>query len=97
MSEAPKLILLATPIGNLEDASYRLIETLKGLEALACEDTRHSSRLLERYGIARPRHFFAYHEHNEAKAAERVVTLLREGVSVGLMSDAGTPGLSDPG
>lgn len=97
MSDAPKLILLATPIGNLDDVSLRLLETLKSLEALACEDTRHSSRLLERHGIARPRHFFAYHEHNEAKAAEKVVALLREGIEVGLMSDAGTPGLSDPG
>lgn len=97
MAETPKLILLATPIGNLDDVSLRLLETLKSLDALACEDTRHSSRLLERHGIARPKIFFAYHEHNEAKAAERIVGLLREGHSVGLMSDAGTPGISDPG
>jgi len=69
MSDAPKLILLATPIGNLEDVSLRLLETLKSLDALACEDTRHSRRLLDRHGIARPKVFFAYHEHNEAKAA----------------------------
>ena len=93
----PKLILLASPIGNLEDVSLRLLDTLKSIEALACEDTRHSQRLLERHGIPRPRIFFSYHEHNEAKAAERVVGLLREGLDVGLMSDAGTPGLSDPG
>ena len=93
----PKLILLASPIGNLEDVSLRLLDTLISIEALACEDTRHSQRLLERHGIPRPRIFFSYHEHNEAKAAERVVGLLREGLDVGLMSDAGTPGLSDPG
>ena len=97
MAEPAKLILLATPIGNLEDVSQRLLETLRELDALACEDTRHSSRLLERHGIDRPRIFFACHEHNEAQAAGRIVGLLREGHSVGLMSDAGTPGISDPG
>ncbi len=97
MAQAAQLILLASPIGNLEDVSLRLLETLRSLDALACEDTRHSARLLERHGIDRPRILFAYHEHNEAKAAERILGLLRDGHRVGLMSDAGTPGISDPG
>ncbi|MBB3065456.1 MULTISPECIES: 16S rRNA (cytidine(1402)-2'-O)-methyltransferase [Limibacillus] len=93
----PKLVLIATPIGNLEDVSLRSLAQLNELPALACEDTRHTARLLDRHGITKRKRLLACHEHNEAKAAMQIVRLLQSGVSVGLCSDAGTPGLSDPG
>lgn len=91
------LHVIATPIGNLEDVSHRAVRLLGELEALAAEDTRVTRRLLERYGIARPRHLFACHEHNEQAAARHIARLLDEGTDVGLCTDAGTPGISDPG
>lgn len=94
---APKLVLIATPIGNLEDVSLRGLAQLNELTALACEDTRHTARLLDRHGITKPKRLLACHEHNEAKAAIQIVRILETGASVGLCSDAGTPGLSDPG
>lgn len=97
MPEDPTLFLIGTPIGNLEDVTYRAVRTLGELDALACEDTRRTRILLERYGIARPRTLFSLHEHNEGRAANRVVALLEEGTSVGLCSDAGMPLVSDPG
>lgn len=91
------LFVIATPIGNAEDLTYRAVRLLGGLDALACEDTRHTRRLLERYGIEPPRMLVSYHEHNEQRAAVRILELLKQGRDVGLCSDAGVPGISDPG
>jgi 16S rRNA (cytidine1402-2'-O)-methyltransferase len=89
------LYVVATPIGNLADASTRSIDTLKSVDLIACEDTRTTRTLLARYGIAT--RAVALHEHNERRAAAALVGALREGKSVALVSDAGTPALSDPG
>lgn len=91
----PALYLVATPIGNLGDITIRALETLAGADVLACEDTRVTRVLLERYGIAqRP---IAYHEHNATEAGPRLIAALEAGQSVALVSDAGTPLVSDPG
>lgn len=89
------LYVVATPIGNLSDASPRSIETLKNADLVACEDTRTTRTLLARNGIAA--RTVALHSHNERRAAATLVEALREGKSVALVSDAGTPALSDPG
>lgn len=91
----PALYLVATPIGNLADITLRALETLAGADVLACEDTRVTRVLLDRYGIRqRP---VAYHEHNAAEAGPRLIEALQGGRSVALVSDAGTPLVSDPG
>jgi 16S rRNA (cytidine1402-2'-O)-methyltransferase len=91
----PALYLVATPIGNLGDVTIRALETMAAADLLACEDTRVTRVLLDRYGIRqRP---IAYHEHNAAEAGPRLIAALREGRSVALVSDAGTPLVSDPG
>lgn len=91
----PALYLVATPIGNLGDITVRALETLAGADVLACEDTRVTRVLLDRYGIRnRP---FAYHEHNAEEAGARLLAFLDAGKSVALVSDAGTPLVSDPG
>lgn len=89
------LYVVATPIGNLADLSLRALETLRGVEAVAAEDTRITRRLLDRYGIAK--RLIPLHEHNEKRAAHGILALLRDGRSVALTSDAGTPAISDPG
>jgi 16S rRNA (cytidine1402-2'-O)-methyltransferase len=89
------LFVVATPIGNLADASERAIATLKAVALIACEDTRTSRTLLARYGIAT--RTVALHAHNERSAAGKLIALLREGRDIALVSDAGTPALSDPG
>jgi 16S rRNA (cytidine1402-2'-O)-methyltransferase len=91
------LYVIATPIGNLEDVTYRAVRALREIDALACEDTRRTRILLERYDIPRPGILFSYHEHNEERAAQRVLGLLGEGRAVGLVTNAGYPGVSDPG
>ncbi len=91
------LYVIATPIGNLEDCSFRAVRILGEAGALACEDTRRTRRLLDRYEIPRPKTLFSYHEHNEAQAGKRILGLLRENVDVALCSDGGFPGISDPG
>lgn len=91
----PALYLVATPIGNLADITIRALETLAAADVLACEDTRVSRVLLERYGIRR--RTTAYHEHNAAEAGPKLIAALEEGKSVALISDAGTPLVSDPG
>lgn len=89
------LYVVATPIGNLSDASPRALDTLRAADLVACEDTRTTRTLLARHGIkART---VALHEHNERRAASGLIAALREGKSVALVSDAGTPALSDPG
>jgi 16S rRNA (cytidine1402-2'-O)-methyltransferase len=96
---APKpaggLYLVATPIGNLGDITLRALETLAGVDLIACEDTRITRRLTERYGIATQ--LTPYHEHNAALARPKILEHLAQGASVALVSDAGTPLISDPG
>ena len=93
--QEPGLYLVATPIGNLGDITLRALETLAGADVLACEDTRVTRVLLDRYGIQnRP---YAYHEHNADEAGPRLLAALEAGKSVALVSDAGTPLVSDPG
>lgn len=89
------LYVVATPIGNLADASPRCLETLRDCGLIACEDTRVTRGLLSRHGIAA--RLVSLHEHNERASAAKVLEALREGQSVALVSDAGTPGISDPG
>jgi 16S rRNA (cytidine1402-2'-O)-methyltransferase len=93
----PALYVIATPIGNLEDVTYRAVRVLSQLDALACEDTRTTRKILDRYGIPRPPAMFAHHEHNEISSTRGVLKLLDEGKAVGLCTDAGMPGVSDPG
>ncbi|OUM85317.1 MAG: 16S rRNA (cytidine(1402)-2'-O)-methyltransferase [Bacillus thermozeamaize] len=90
-----RLYLVATPIGNLQDMTLRGLETLKTVDVIACEDTRRTRKLLSHFGIRTP--FTSYHEHNQKKQGERILAWLREGKQVALVSDAGTPLLSDPG
>src|SRR5207245_9476227 len=89
------LFIVATPIGNLEDVSARALRILREVHVIACEDTRHTRLLLQRYGITTPQ--VSYHEHNEQTRAQELLRRLQEGTSVALVSDAGTPVLSDPG
>ena len=89
------LYVVATPLGNLGDIGARALEVLRGADAIACEDTRHTRRLLDHYGIRAET--FSLHEHNEAAASARLLRLLREGRTLALVSDAGTPAVSDPG
>ncbi|MGQ9731556.1 MAG: 16S rRNA (cytidine(1402)-2'-O)-methyltransferase [Candidatus Zipacnadales bacterium] len=91
------LVVVATPIGNLEDITLRALRVLGEVDALACEDTRRTRRIYERYNLPRPGLIFSYHEHNEDRAAERIVELLNQGRTVALCSNAGYPGVSDPG
>jgi 16S rRNA (cytidine1402-2'-O)-methyltransferase len=92
---APGLYLVATPIGNLEDMTLRAIRVLKQADLIACEDTRQTQKLLNHYGIETPT--ISYHEHNEAARAAELVEKLTHGLRVAVVSDAGTPGISDPG
>src|SRR5438105_15250928 len=87
------LFVVATPIGNLADASARSIEILRQADLIACEDTRTTRTLLARHGIAAPT--LALHEHNEAVVTPKILDLLQQGKTVALVSDAGTPGVSD--
>jgi len=89
------LYLVATPIGNLEDITYRAVRILREAGLIACEDTRHTRKLLEHYGISTP--LVSYHEHNEAARAEELAAKLEAGMNIALVSDAGMPLVSDPG
>ena len=92
------LYMVGTPIGNLADIGLRALHVLTLADALACEDTRHSQALLRSYGVAKPSGaFLALHQHNETGAAEDVILRLQSGQRVAYLSDAGTPGVSDPG
>src|SRR5690348_15410864 len=91
----PKLYLVASPIGNLEDITLRAIRVLKQVDLIACEDTRQTQKLLNHYGIET--HTISYHEHNEASRAAELVQKLAAGTRIAVVSDAGTPGISDPG
>jgi 16S rRNA (cytidine1402-2'-O)-methyltransferase len=90
-----KLYVVSTPIGNLEDISLRAIRTLNEVDLIACEDTRNTRKLLSHYDIKRP--LTSYHEHNEKVKAQELLRQLRSGKNIALVSDAGTPGISDPG
>lgn len=87
--------MVATPIGNLADIGLRALQVLSLVDTVACEDTRHTAGLLQGYGLHKP--LLALHEHNEAEAAQTVVQRLQAGQRVAYVSDAGTPGVSDPG
>jgi len=96
-TEAPvgRLVVCPTPIGNLEDVTLRVLATLAQADVVACEDTRHTKRLLERHRISA--RLVSFHEHNERARAEELVARIRDGAVVALVSDAGTPLVSDPG
>lgn len=89
------LFIVATPIGNLEDITFRAIETLKTVSLIACEDTRHTKKLLSHYNIDTPT--TSYFEYNKIQKGEYLLKLLKEGRDIALVSDSGTPGISDPG
>ena len=91
----PTLYVVATPIGNLQDISLRALDVLKTVDAIAAEDTRHTSNLLSHFAIQKK--LIAVHEHNEQKSAQLLLERLQSGESIALVTDAGTPGISDPG
>lgn len=97
MSPEPsgQLVLVATPIGNLEDITLRALRVLREADLIACEDTRHTRKLLDHFGIERPT--ISYYEQNEMRRSAELLSLLEQGQTIALVSDAGTPGLSDPG
>ena len=90
-----KLYLCATPIGNLEDITYRVLRTLKEVDLIAAEDTRNSIKLLNHFDIHTP--MTSYHEYNKIEKAEVLIRKMQEGTNIALITDAGTPGISDPG
>lgn len=90
-----KLYLCGTPIGNLEDITLRVLETLKACDVVYAEDTRHSIRLLNHFGISKPLH--SYHDHNQEQAGNEIISKVQMGEKVALVTDAGMPGISDPG
>lgn len=92
---AGKLYLCATPIGNLEDITYRVLRTLKEVDLIAAEDTRNSIKLLNHFEIKTP--MTSYHEYNKIEKAYQLVDKMRQGLDIALITDAGTPGISDPG
>ena len=91
----PSLYVVATPIGNLADITLRALDVLRSVDAIAAEDCRVTARLLKHYGISVP--LIALHEHNERRASQKILRLLEQGGAVALVSDAGTPAISDPG
>lgn len=95
MEQEGALYIVATPIGNLGDITLRALETLKSVDIIAAEDMRVTRKLLSHYGIEK--RLVNYREHNEIKQAEALVSLVREGKNIALVTDAGTPGISDPG
>ena len=90
-----KLYIIATPIGNLEDITFRALRILKEVDIIAAEDTRQTLKLLNYYEISK--HLISYHRHNEEEKSNYLIEKLKEGQNIGLVSDAGTPGISDPG
>ncbi len=97
IGEEAVLYLIPTPIGNLGDITYRAIEILSQIPVLACEDTRRTIRIFDHYDLPRPKTIFSCHEHNEQTVSKRIWGFINSGISVALVSDAGSPGISDPG
>jgi 16S rRNA (cytidine1402-2'-O)-methyltransferase len=95
LSTGPALYLVGTPIGNLEDITLRALRVLRDVDMIACEDTRHTQKLLNHYGIVS--RVTSYHEHNESQRAAELVRQLEQGARIALVTDAGMPGISDPG
>lgn len=96
MNDMGTLFIIATPIGNMGDMTFRAVETLKNeIDALFCEDTRVSRKILDAYGIKLPT--YPFHAHSSESSVEKALTMLKEGKSIGYMTDCGTPGISDPG
>lgn len=93
-AEPGTLYVVATPIGNLEDITLRALRILRSVDLVAAEDTRHTRKLLTHHGISRP--LSSYHDHNKVRQAPHLLTLLQRGRSIALVTDAGTPGISDP-
>jgi len=91
----PRLFLVATPIGNLDDISRRAVQTLADVDLVASEDTRKTGRLLKHLGLSKPQ--VSFYEHNEQRATEQIMARLHQGQSVALVTSAGTPGVADPG
>ncbi len=91
----PGLYLVATPIGNLDDITLRALDVLKRADRIACEDTRQTQKLLNHFGITTPT--ISCHEHNELSRASQMIEEIKRGSAVAVVSDAGTPGISDPG
>jgi 16S rRNA (cytidine1402-2'-O)-methyltransferase len=92
---APGLYLVATPIGNLEDITLRALRVLRSVDRIACEDTRQTAKLLHHFGIAKPT--VSYHAHNETSRSSELIESLKAGARIAIVSDAGTPGIADPG
>ena len=92
---AGTLYLVATPIGNLADITHRALQVLRDVDLIACEDTRHTHKLLQHYGIET--RTISYHEHNEQRRAAELIELLKQGSDIAVVSDAGTPAINDPG
>src|SRR6185503_8106562 len=92
---APGLYLVGSPIGNLEDITLRALRVLKQADLIACEDTRQTQKLLNHFGIEKPT--LSYHQHNEARRAQELLDKLTAGGRIALVSDAGMPGIADPG
>lgn len=95
MTEYGTLYVCPTPIGNLDDITFRVLETLKTVSLIAAEDTRHTKKLLNHFDINT--HIFSYHEHNKMKAGPVLIEKMEAGESIAIVTDAGTPGISDPG
>jgi len=95
MNKSGKLYIIATPIGNLEDITLRALRVLREVDLILCEDTRVTKKLLDRYGIQKP--LLSYHHHSKLSRVEKIVEYLENGKNLALVSDAGTPGVSDPG
>lgn len=95
MTETGKLYIVATPIGNLGDITLRALETFKSVDFVLCEDTRNSKNLMDRYEIKKT--LISYHQHSDQKKIKEIIALLESGKNLALITDAGTPGISDPG
>lgn len=90
-----KFFVVATPIGNMGDTTFRAVETLKSVDLILCEDTRETKKILDKYGVHKPT--MSYHAQSKLSKTDKIFELLREGKNMALVSDAGTPGISDPG